>query len=96
MSGLGGSRSALGSTRGALGSAQGRLGDVRCTSGDARGALGGAREALPDLPWVPFGMYFNVKLVPKIFVKLHLKFDAVLRCILGAPDGFRARKARFY
>ena len=96
MCGLGGSRSALGSTRGALGSAQGRLGDAQCTPGDARGALGGAREPLPDFPWVPFGVYFNVKLVSKIFVKLHLKFDAVLRCILGAPDGFRARKVWFY
>ena len=27
---------------------------------------------------------------------MYLKFDAVLRCILGAPDGFRGRKVRFY
>ena len=41
-------------------------------------------------------VWFQVKLELKIFENSYLKFDAVLRCILGAPGGPRARKVWFY
>ena len=39
---------------------------------------------------------FRVKFELKICKKSYLKFDTVLRCILGAPGGPRARKVWFY